>query len=134
MLHNQALQIVTTQVVTHIFQKNKKLDFFSVVEKIIFYYFWKIDMMGHIFNFEKAKSWSSSEGLWWRMFGQMFFFNFAEKSKAILFCEISGFSFRLFKIPIFVDGESHSLFFIGIIFSVYQNLLNYESSFFSVRK
>ena len=66
------------------------------------------------------------------MFDRLFFLNFAEKSKAILFCEIIGFSFRWFKIQIFSSTESRTLFFfIGIIFTVYQNLVNYESSFFN---
>ena len=82
--------------------------------------------------FEKAKSWS----LFWRTLvthvRSTVFLNFAEKSKAILFCEISGFSFRWFKTQIFSSTESRTLFFIiGIIFTVYQNLVNDESSFFN---
>ena len=45
----------------------------------------------------------------------------------------ADFSVRWFKIQIFSSTESRTLFFVvGIIFSVYENLVNYESSFLSV--
>ena len=84
--------------------------------------------------FEKAKIWS----LFWRTLRIQVlltvFLNLAEKSKAILFCLIFGFSFRWFIIQSFSSIESLTLFFvIGNIFSFFNLKIRNEFFQFSTK-
>ena len=84
--------------------------------------------------FEKAKIWS----LFWRTFRIQVlltvFLNLAEKSKAILFCLIFGFSFRWFMIQSFSSIESLTRFFvIGHIFSFFNLKIRNEFFQFSTK-
>ena len=84
--------------------------------------------------FEKAKIWS----LFWRTLRIQVlltvFLNLAEKSKAILFCLIFGFSFRWFMIQSFSSIESLTRFFvIDNIFSFFNLKIRNEFFQFSTK-
>ena len=85
------------------FQKNKKLDFFS-------------RRANHFFIFEKL----CNTGMNFRLFAQFLLLNFGFSLSI---------SFLAVKISLGISDSDLNFLFIGIIFSVYENLVNSESSF-----
>ena len=111
-----------------------KVSFVTPTYVIVFLYFLSSFFQALDRLSRRLKSYHSFEGRLGYRFCWLFFFNLAEKSKAILFCLIFGFSFRWFMIQSFSSIESLTRFFVfGHIFSFFNLKIKNEFFQFSTK-